>query len=139
MRKTFCTIAAVAFAILALAGCSTKEVGFDTLETARNQARDNAVWNAKKFRATDPRFEGLEIVSRGDSTQDPVCPQGDGWASIDFIRKSDFWTVKAKCSTVSAAIGCMTDDDFKKKSYANEDGQCASLNKVPFPFRKISE
>lgn len=124
---------------LSAAACSHKEVSFDTLETARTQARDNAVWNAQRFRQTDPRFEGLDIISRGDSTQAPECPQGDGWASIDFFQKGTSVLFPVKCSTVSAAVGCMTADDFKKKAYAQEDGHCAPLSKVPFPFRKIVE
>lgn len=125
--------------VLALTACSQKKVGFDTLETARAQAKENAVWNAQRFRMTDPRFEGLDIISRGDSTQSPECPQGDGWASIDFYRKGDATLYKAKCSTVSAAVGCMTDSDFKGKVYAQEDGHCQAVEKVPFPFRKIVE
>lgn len=117
--------------------CSKKEVGFDTLETARTQARENASWNAQRFRMSDPRFEGMDIIVRGDSTQQPDCPQGDGWASIDFINKTNNTTIKAKCSTVSAAVGCMTDADFKSKVYSEEDGHCQNTNKVPFPFRKI--
>lgn len=126
-----------AVAALALLGCGPKEVGFDTLETARNQARDNALWNAQRFRSTDPRFDGLEIISRGDSTQSPECPQGDGWASMDFYNPQTKLIAKTKCSTVSSAVGCMTDEDFKKKVYVEEDGHCQNTNKVPFPFRKI--
>lgn len=119
--------------------CGEKEVGFDTLETARMQARENAKWNAQNFRQTDPRFTGFEIVVRGDSTQAPSCPQGDGWASVDYLSPDKATGIKAKCSTVSVAIGCMTDEDFKSKSYAQEDGHCQNTNKVPFPFRKIVE
>lgn len=125
--------------MVAFVGCSKKEVAFDTLETARTQARDNAVWNAQRFRMADPRFEGLDIISRGDSTQSPECPQGDGWATIDFYEKATGKMWSTKCSTVSAAVGCMTNDDFKKKAYAEEDGHCAPLSKVPFPFRKIAQ
>src|SRR5262249_18072207 len=47
-----------------------QEVAFDTLETARTQARENALWNAQNFRATDPRYkDGFDLVVRGDSTQ----------------------------------------------------------------------
>ena len=125
-------------AVLVL-GCQEKEVGFDTLETARTQARENAKWNAQNLRQTDARFKGFDIVTRGDSTQQPNCPQGDGWASVDFISTDKGTTIKAKCSTVSVAVGCMTDDDFKTKVYAQDDGHCQNTNKVPFPFRKIAE
>lgn len=128
----------VVIAMLLSLGCA-KEVGFDTLETARTQARENAKWNAQAFRMSDPRFSGMDIVTRGDSTQQPDCPQGDGWASVDFLSKDKATAIKTKCSTVSAAVGCMTDDDFKGKVYAQDDGHCQSTNKVPFPFRKIAD
>lgn len=133
MKHLFLTSAII------LSACSNPSVSFDTLETSRAQARDNAVWNAQRFRMADPRFAGLDIVSRGDSSQSPECPQGDGWASIDFVIKDKSGFIKAKCSTVSAAVGCMTSDDFKDKPYASEEGHCAPLEKVPFPFRKIAE
>lgn len=125
-------------ASILLTACAN-EVGFDTLETARTQARENAKWNAQTFRMSDPRFGGLDIVTRGDSTQQPDCPQGDGWASVDFLSKDKATTIKVKCSTVSAAVGCMTDEDFKSKIYAQDDGHCQSTNKVPFPVRKIAD
>lgn len=131
MRTTIVMVSVV----MALAACSDKKVGFETLETAREQARDNAIWNAQRFRSTDPRFEGSDIVSRGDSTQDFDCPQGDGWASITFIWKDTNRAVGLKCSTVSVALGCMTDSDFKAKRYAQEDGHCNT--NLPFPFRKL--
>lgn len=127
----------LAIAITAFA-CQ-QDVGFDTLETARLQARENAKWNAQNFRQVDPRFTGMDIVVRGDSTQSPTCPQGDGWASVDYLSADKARTVKAKCSTVSVAVGCMTDEDFKAKEYAKDDGHCQDTNKVPFPFRKIVE
>ena len=131
---------AFGFELLALSFLACQQdVSFDTLETARNQARENAVWNAQRFRMTDPRFAGLEIISRGDSTQSPECPQGDGWASIDFILRDKSGFLSTKCSTVSSAVGCMTSDDFKGKSYAQEENHCAPNTKVPFPFRKIVE
>jgi hypothetical protein len=123
-------------AILALSACGGgKKVSFDTLETARNQARENAIWNAQHFRSTDPRFAGSDIVARGDSTQDFNCPQGDGWASMTFIFKDTNASINAKCSTVSTAVGCMTDADFKQKRYAQEDGHCNE--DLPFPFKKL--
>lgn len=127
-----------ALLLAVLLACGKQEVGFDTLETARTQARENASFNANRFRQTDPRVKGLEFIARGDSTQAPDCPQGDGWASIDFVG-ADGSLLKAKCSTVSSAVGCMTDAEFKTKPYASEDGQCAPLTKVPFPFRKIAQ
>ncbi len=123
--------------VLLATACSKKEVAFDTLESARKQARDNAVWNAQRFRATDPRFANLDIISRGDSTQAPDCPQGDGWATIDYVSEDKRSMFGAKCSTVSEAVGCMTSNDFKGKAYAQEEGHCAPTTKVPFPLPKL--
>lgn len=127
--------------MMLLGTACNKEVAFDTLETARLQAKDNALWNAQNFRASDPRYkEGFDLVVRGDSTQMPECPQGDGWASVDLIAKDNKANVvKLKCSTVSSAVGCMTSVDFEQKAYAQEESHCQSTNKVPFPFRKIAQ
>lgn len=134
MRSTIVLV----LVFLVLSACG-KNVSFDTLETARTQARLNASWNAQRFRQTDPRFANTDIVVRGDSTQDIGCPQGDGWASVDYIARDTGVSYAAKCSTVSAAVGCMTQTDFEHKRYNEEDGHCQSIDKVPFPFRKIHE
>lgn len=125
---------------MALAGCSKQEVGFDTLETARKQAKENAGYNAKAWRAGTPGMSGVGIIENGDSTQTPDCPQGDGWASIDLVNTATAAKVgKLKCSTVSSAVGCMTNDDFQTKSYASDDGRCQPLTKVPHPLPKIAQ
>jgi hypothetical protein len=133
---------------MALAGCGKKEVAFDTLEDARSQARANALWNAKMYVAENPRFDNHQIVSHGDSSQTPDCPQGDGWASVSIMKllekepgqaKGVVEKFTAKCSTVSGTVGCYLDADFKKKPYANEDGQCQPTSKVPFPLPKIAK
>jgi hypothetical protein len=136
--KSLMTVLAAA-SVLILSACGRPQVSFDTLETARMQARENAIWNAQRFRQTDPRFASYEIIARGDSTQSNDCPQGDGWVSIDFFDKTNGAIIKTKCSDVSGAVGCMTDADFKTKVYAQEEGHCASTNTVPFPFRKIAQ
>lgn len=128
---------AVLVIVIALAGCGKSEaVGFNTLEQARDQARANALENAQRFRAADPRFEGLDIISRGDSTQTAECPQGDGWASIDFNPKGTQTLIGAKCSTVSRSLGCMTSEDFKKRDqYASKENKCDES--LPFPIPKL--
>lgn len=112
-------------------GCSKKEASWDTQESARKQAIENATFNAQKYRrqyAADYR-----LIARGDSTISKTCPQGDGWASMDLEK--DGQKIKLKCSTVSESIGCMTSADFKQKAYAQEDGHC---NKnIPHPLPKI--
>lgn len=125
--------------LLMFVGCSKNEVAFDTLETARTQAKDNALWVAQQYRKDSPIYKGYKVIVRGDSTQMPDCPQGDGWATVDFYNEDTGARVTHKCSTVSAAIGCMEQKDFETKSYASEDGHCQNTNKVPFPFRKIAQ
>lgn len=125
---------------VAIVGCSKQEVGFDTLETARKQAKENAGYNAKAWRANSPGMGGAGIIENGDSTQTPDCPQGDGWATIELVNPSTAAKIgKLKCSTVSSAVGCMTAEDFQTKSYASDDGRCQDTTKVPHPLPKIAQ
>lgn len=126
--------------LAALAACGQQDVSFDTLETARKQAKENAEFNARAWRSQTPAMAELSLISRGDSTQAPNCPQGDGWASIDVVDpKTALVRAKLKCSTVSDSVGCRTDPDFKASPYANEDGRCQSTSKVPHPLPKIQK
>jgi len=121
-----------------LLGACTKDVSFDTLETARKQAKENAEYNARAWRSQIPAMAQLGLTSRGDSTQSPDCPQGDGWASIDVVDPQTAQVkVKLKCSTVSDSVGCRVDSDFKSSPYANEDGRCQPTTKVPHPLPRI--
>lgn len=134
-------VAAVAALVLVGCGKEVEKVSFNTLEDARAQARLNAEFNAAAYRAENPRFTDHKIVSHGDSTQSPECPQGDGWATVSIMsvngKEVDKFTVK--CSTVSAALGCYLENDFKKKPFATEEGRCQDVNKVPFPLPKIGK
>lgn len=131
-------IAVLAITTTFLAACSKPEVAFDTLEQARAQARDNAQFNAETYRSNSPQFVGYKIQTNGDSTQTPGCPQGDGWASLKFIHPQNVGNVvKIKCSTVSNAIACMTEDEFVTKPYAGDEGHCQPTSKVPFPLPKL--
>jgi len=140
MKKLILVIAMTA---AALAGCGKKEepVSFATLEDARAQARANGEYNAQLYRAENPRFSDHKIVSHGDSTQSPDCPQGDGWASntIMSVNGKEVEKFSIKCSTVSAALGCYIDTDFVKKPFAAEEGKCQPVNKVPFPLPKLGK
>lgn len=136
MKKTLVILAAAA-ALLAACG---KDVSFDTLETARKQAKENAEFNAKAWRAQTKAYGELSIISRGDSTQVPDCPQGDGWASLDLVNpNSPSAKISLKCSTVSDSVGCREAVDFKTSPYANEDGRCQAVSKVPHPLPKIAK
>lgn len=143
---------AVCLAGAALMGCgkadpgqvtkTSEQVSFATLEDNRAIARDNALFNAKAYLAENPRFDaGFSVVGHGDSTQAPDCPQGDGWASLSIMKVEGKQAekYKVKCSTVSGTLGCYLEDDFKKKPFANDEGQCQPRNKVPFPLPKIGK
>lgn len=123
-------IAAI-IAIAGLAACTAEKVSFDTLETARATAKENAEFNARSWRVQASAYADLGLISRGDSTQSAGCPQGDGWASLDLVEKATGTVrVRLKCSTVSGAIGCRTDTP-------PEEGRCnASL---PHPLPKIAK
>jgi hypothetical protein len=126
---------------LFLVGCGKREaVSFDTVEQARGQARENAAYNAQTYRANSPQFQAYNVQNNGDSSQTNECPQGDGWASLKLVDpKNVNVIVKIKCSTVSAGIGCMTEEEFKTKpTYSQEDGRCQPTNKVPFPLPKVA-
>lgn len=133
--------AAVSFGVT---GCGEKKVSFETLESARAQGQENAVTIAKAYVRENPRLAGGSVVGHVDSTQSPTCPQGDGWASLSVINKTPHPTnpsqeivtkFKIKCSTVSANLGCYLEDDFKSKSFSEQEGKCDA--NLPFPLPKV--
>lgn len=128
-------IIAICIASLSIAACNEKESPA-ALETAREVASANAKFNAIKWRG-DNGFESLSILSRGDSTQQPKCPQGDGWASIDLLDPATKQPkVKLKCSTYSQNVGCNKEEDFKARSVlAQQEGTCS--DQVPYPMKKL--
>ena len=136
-RHTQLILAALVFS--AIAACSKPNVSFDTLEEAKQTARENALWNAQRYRQENALYNGWDIIARGDSTQASNCPQGDGWATLEFLAPDKTSFVKVKCSTVSAGTGCIEDSEFKKKPWAADDGQCQDTSKVPFPLPKIAK
>lgn len=142
MARLFIILAAVIVGVATLgvfAGCGSKDVSFDTLETARKQAKENAEFNARKWRADTKLHADANLISRGDSSQAPACPQGDGWATIDLVNANGQTLTKLKCSTVSDSVGCREERDFKSSPFANEDGQCQATTKVPHPLPKIAK
>lgn len=133
------TLATVLAASALLCACS-KDVSFDTLETARSGAKANAEYNAQSFRAGSPQYANYALEVQGDSTQAPACPQGDGWASAKLVDKvNPAVKIALKCSTVSGSVGCMLQSDFQTKPYAADDGRCQGVTKVPFPIPKIAK
>lgn len=128
-----------AVAALVLTACGKQEVSFNTLEEAKQTARENSLWNGQKYRQDNVLYKGWDIISRGDSSQMPDCPQGDGWATLEFVNPQKDVLVKVKCSTVSSATGCLEDAEFKTKPFGPEDGHCQPTSKVPFPLPKIAK
>lgn len=135
MKNTIVIIAAT----LVLAACGKNEVGFASLEEAKGTARENALWNGQRYRQENVLYKGWDIVGRGDSTQDNSCPQGDGWATMEFVNPEKSKLIKVKCSTVSGNTGCLEDAEFKTKPFASDDGHCQPTNKVPYPLPKIAK
>lgn len=125
-------------AITLLSACGEQDVSFKSLEEAKGTARENAMWNAQTYRQNNVLYKGWDIIGRGDSSQDNSCPQGDGWATMDFVNPEKTKVIKVKCSTVSANTGCLDDYDFKTKPFAADDGHCQTTNKVPYPLPKIA-
>jgi hypothetical protein len=136
MKKTLLILSLLAAAMLT--ACGQSDVSFATLEEAKQTARENSLWNAQRYRQENVLFKGWDIISRGDSSQMPNCPQGDGWATLEFVSPAKDRLVKVKCSTVSGATGCLEDADFKSKPFAPQDGKCQDTNSVPFPLPKIA-
>ncbi len=132
------TITLAAVAALTLVACSDDKVSFETLETQRAIANDNSRYNAQKWRAENG-FESLNILARGDSTQQATCPQGDGWASVDLIdAKTKAAQEKLKCSTVSGNLGCYKDADFKARAVlAKQENTCNA--EIPKTLKKIEQ
>lgn len=131
-------VAAILFST-AMTGCGKPpDVSFATLEEAKTIARENALFNAQRFRAENPPVRDYTAVSNGDSSQMPNCPQGDGWATLKLFSPDAKHSVSIKCSTVSGATGCLTDTDFKSKPFASQDGHCQPTSVVPFPLKKIA-
>ena len=127
---------------LVLVACGPEpvpEASFATTEEARGTARDNALFNAQTFRQENVEYQDWTIEGRGDSTQSPTCPGGDGWATLKLVSPDHSKIINVKCSTVSANIQCMPEVEFKSKPFAAEDGHCQPTSKVPFPLPKIGK
>ena len=123
-------------ALLTLTACDQEKVSFETAESSRMVAHDNAEYNAKSFRASNPQYVKYSISIKADSSITVKCPQGDGWASVDLVDIESGYKAPLKCSTVSASIGCMTDQEFKGKDvYIKQNDACDYA--IPFPLPKL--
>lgn len=135
MKKFLFLIVSCLFVVFALSGCGDKVEG-DTLEQTRLIAKENATFNGKQYRGQDPRLSDYQLIPNGDSSIQPNCPMGDGWATIELVNANNTGSVKLKCSTNSRATGCLLASEFAKKS-EYQDGSCNS--KMPYPIKKIAE
>lgn len=132
------TLTAALAATLVLVACGDQGVSFETLETQRAVANANSRYNAQAWRAENGH-ERLGILTRGDSTQQAKCPQGDGWASVDLTDPNTKQpAIALKCSTVSANIGCIRAEDFKARAVlARQENSCNA--EIPANLKKIEQ
>jgi hypothetical protein len=147
-KKSWYIVVAVLFVIacvLALSGCSKKEVSNTTLEDARSMSLQNGVTVAKAYIRENPRLKGYDPVGHSDEHQTADCPQGSGWAYLSAIHidevnldpkgRPTIEKVKLVCSTVSANVGCYREEDFKSTAFSERSGKCDA--KIPFPLPKV--
>lgn len=120
--------------VLLLVGCSGEQHSFDTVETARLQAKENATFVANQWRNNNAPKMKISVI--GDSTISGRCPQGDGWSTVHLLNDTGRKVDELKCSTVSLATGCLRKAFFQERdAYASQEGHC---NKdVPHPLPKI--
>jgi hypothetical protein len=135
------TVAAVATTLLMACGDKPALITANNLEEARQTAKANSEFNAKLYKAANPRFTSdFNIISRSDDSQNMSCPQGDGWAELS-IMKVDGKTVDKTvlmCSTYSTSVGCYRKEDFDKNAnLAKLNGPCSS--EVPYPIPVLSK
>lgn len=138
MFKRSCPMAIIAICLISgLTGCDSQtKVSLETLEIQRGLANDNSRFNAQKWRAENG-FGDKGLIVRGDSTQQAACPQGDGWASVDVIDpETKRPLVELQCSTVSAAVGCVTKQDFTARAVLSAQKDKCNMD-LPTNFKRI--
>ena len=135
MRNIFLT--SLLSLIVACGG--TPAVGPQELDMALKTARDNALYNAKLWRSQNTVYSAYDIMARGDSSQTPDCPQGDGWATIELIDLTTKAKLTIKCSTWSAGKGCIDESHFKTSPDAMQDKRCQPTSSIPYPLPSIAQ
>lgn len=138
-RKFFGIAAVLALSLLTSACNEEKKVSANSLEEARQTAKINSEFNAKMYKAANPRFTAdYTIVGRSDDGQNASCPQGDGWAELSIMKVEGKTVDKTvlMCSTYSASVGCYRKEDFDKNpNLAKQNSGCSA--EVPYPMPKI--
>lgn len=77
--------------------------------------------------------QATQTLVDSDSAINKTCRHGDGWASGKVYRDGRL-IAKIKCQTNGKGKGlegCLTEDEYKTKDYANEDGSCQNLPELP--------
>ncbi len=120
-------VAAALLSPLFLTGCGDDEVSMEIVDQNQVISQNNGEKNARTF--VNNRYpDGVaRLLIDSDSTIGPDCRFGDGWTS-GTIEMTDGTAVKIKCQTNGRGkgfSGCLTAADFKKKSYAEEEGHCS--------------
>lgn len=137
MKFTLILVTALAAASLAACNGDKEQATPSRLEEMRQTAKANSEFNAKLYKAANPRFTSdFNIISRSDDSQNMKCMQGDGWGEVS-IMKVDGKTVDKTtlmCSTYSTSVGCYRKEDFDKNpQLANQNGPCNKDVPLPLP------
>lgn len=138
MNKTILIIAAIALSF-GLIGCSKEQASDDQLEGQRQIAKANSEFNAKAYKAANPRFTAdFSIVGRSDDFQSKDCPQGDGWAELSIMKVEGKVVDKTTllCSTYSSSVGCYRKEDFDKISHLSSSNNTCNKN-IPYPIKPL--
>lgn len=134
------TVATLA-AALTLTACGPDRAPQDIVDGNMTISRLNAQKNANSYLpqawpegTVHPQWNAkpTRILMQSDSTITSQCRYGDGWASGD-LQFENGKAIKIKCQTngVGKGInGCMPDAEFQTKTYKDEDGRCANLDKL---------
>lgn len=140
MKKIILTMFA-ALALSGLAACNDQKekITSNGLEEARQTAKANSEFNAKLYKAANPRFTSdYSIISRSDDGQNMNCPQGDGWTELSIMKVDgkNVDKVTLMCSTYSSSVGCYRKEDFDKNAnLAKQNSGCNA--EVPYPLPKL--
>lgn len=125
--------------VFAFACGGTEPVSSDALDMAMSTAKANATWNAKQWRGQAEMYANYDILARGDSSQTPKCPQGDGWATVELVERDGKGKLTLKCSTWSGGRNCVDEDHFRGSPAATEDKICQAVGVVLYPIPTIAQ
>jgi hypothetical protein len=134
MNSIKATLAILVSAIM-VAGCGEK-VPTDIVDNNQIISQRNSQKNLNAYLSTmypsgtvDVNYgELINGVTDSDSTISASCRYGDGWAT-GTVRFKTGKVLTMKCQTNGAGkgmFGCLTNAEFQKKEYKNEDGVCQS-------------